>query len=185
MLDAARGLVLGGGSGSATIEAIAEASGAPVGTIYHRFGSRDELVTRLWMRAVYRSQASFLAAIEGNEPRAGAVAAGLSILGFCSREPEDGRLLVSYSREDLIRAAPAPEIERELKELNAPVERAVRDLTRAIHGRVTKAATQHVMLIVFDLPYGAVRRHLAAGRKPPRGLEADLRVALEAVADRA
>src|SRR5215204_5291529 len=57
MLDAARDLLLEDGSRSATIEAIASSSGAPTGSIYHRFGSRDALIARLWMRAVYRSQA--------------------------------------------------------------------------------------------------------------------------------
>jgi AcrR family transcriptional regulator len=63
MLDAARDLLLARGSGSATIEAIADVSGASTGSIYHRFGSRDGLLTRLWIRAVYRSQASFQAAL--------------------------------------------------------------------------------------------------------------------------
>ena len=83
MLDAARDLLLEDGSGSATIEAIASSSGAPTGSIYHRFGSRDELIARLWMRAVYRSQASFVAALERHDPKEAALAAALSIIDFC------------------------------------------------------------------------------------------------------
>ena len=37
ILDAARGVVLEQGLGAATVAAIAESSGAPVGSIYHRF----------------------------------------------------------------------------------------------------------------------------------------------------
>lgn len=44
ILDAARGLVLEGGPRAAGVAAIAAASGAPVGSIYHRFGSRDGLL---------------------------------------------------------------------------------------------------------------------------------------------
>ena len=54
MLDVARDLLLDEGAHGATIDAISTVSGAPTGSIYHRFGSRDELVTRLWMRAVRR-----------------------------------------------------------------------------------------------------------------------------------
>src|SRR5829696_4930488 len=110
MLDTARGLLLDGGSRRATVEAIAAASGAPTGTLYHRFGSRDELLARLWTRAVYRSQASFLAALENDDPRAAALAAGLSILDFCEQDPADAKLLVAFRREDLIRVAPTGQI---------------------------------------------------------------------------
>src|SRR5215216_4284095 len=144
MLDAARDLLLESGSSHATIEAIADLSGAPTGSIYHRFGSRDGLLTRLWMRAVYRSQASFLAAAQ-------------SILEFCEQEPADARLLVSFRREDLIRTAPNGELAQELEELNRPVEAAVVTVARRLYGRPTKAALNRTMLAVFDLPYGAVR----------------------------
>src|SRR5215204_7212566 len=100
MLDAARDLLLGEGSRSATIEAIADASGAPTGSIYHRFGSRDELIARLWIRAVYRSQASFVAAMEHDEPREAALAAAMSIVEFCEEHPGDAQLLVAFRRDD-------------------------------------------------------------------------------------
>ena len=114
MLDAARDLLLADGSGSATIEAIAEASGAPTGSIYHRFGSRDELVVRLWMRAVYRSQASFIAALERQDAKEAALAASMAIIDFCEEHPADAQLLVSFRREDLIRTTPRAELAEEL-----------------------------------------------------------------------
>ena len=70
ILDSARKLLLEQGAGSATIEAIAGASGAPTGSIYHRFGSRDAMLARLWIRAVRRSQENFLAACAAEDPRA-------------------------------------------------------------------------------------------------------------------
>src|SRR5918994_27126 len=78
-------------------------------------------------------------------------------------QPRDPRLLVSFRYEDLVRAAPQGPLADELQELNRPVEAAVAGLARALHGRATPAAVGHVLLVVFDLPYGAVRRHLIAG----------------------
>jgi AcrR family transcriptional regulator len=75
MLDAARELVLEDGSWSATMEAIAQASGAPTGSLYHRFGSRDQLLARLWVRAVQRSRASFIGALQKEDAREAARAA--------------------------------------------------------------------------------------------------------------
>jgi AcrR family transcriptional regulator len=183
MLDAARDLLLEDGSGSATIEAIASASGAPTGSIYHRFGSRDELIARLWMRAVYRSQASFLAALERPDAKDAALAAAQSIIDFCEEHPADARLLVSFRREDLIRSAPEGPLADELAELNRPVERAVVDLARRLYGKGSRAALDRTLMAVFDLPYGAVRRYLITGASLPSGLRADVTRAVSAVLD--
>jgi AcrR family transcriptional regulator len=181
MLDAARDLLLEQGSGSATVEAIAGLSGAPTGSIYHRFGSRDELVARLWIRAVYRSQASFLAALEHEDPHAAALAAAQSILEFCEQEPADARLLVSFRREDLLRTAPSGQLADELEALNRPVKTAVVALARRLYGRPTRATVNRTLLAVFDLPYGAARRHLIAGTTLPPGLRDDVARAVKAV----
>lgn len=181
MLDAARDLLLERGSASATVEAIADLSGAPTGSIYHRFGSRDGLLTRLWIRAVHRSQSSFLAALEHEDPQAAALAGARSIMEFCEREPADARLLVSFRREDLIRTAPSGQLADELEELNRPVEAAVVTLARRLYGRSTRAAVDRTLLAVFDLPYGAVRRYLITGSKIPAGLRDDVARAVEAV----
>lgn len=181
MLDAARDLLLEDGAHSATVEAIASASGAPTGSIYHRFGSRDELIARLWMRAVYRSQASFVAALEANDPKEAALAAAMSIVDFCEEHPADARLLVSFRREDLIRSAPEGPLANELAELNRPVERAVVDLARRLYGTRSRATLDRVLMAVFDLPYGAVRRYLISGARLPAGLKADLTRAVSAV----
>jgi AcrR family transcriptional regulator len=183
MLDAARDLLLADGSRAATVEAIASASGAPIGTIYHRFGSRDELITRLWMRAVYRSQASFVAAIEEPDPREAAIGAAVSLIDFCSEHPADARLLASFGREELIVATPEGALADELRELNRPVERAISDLARRLYGKRTRAALDRTLLAVFDLPYGATRRRLVSGRRLPRNLRAELREAVSAVID--
>jgi AcrR family transcriptional regulator len=180
MLDAARELLLEQGAGSATIDAIADASGAPTGSIYHRFGSRDELLARLGLRAVYRSQASFLAALEKDDPRDAALAAAMSIIDFCEAEPGDARLLASFRREDLIRRT-GDELAIELEEVNKPVERAVVSLARRLYGRVTRPALNRTLLAVFDLPFGATHRYLLMGIAIPRGLRADLEPAVVAV----
>ncbi len=183
MLDAARDLLLQDGSGSATMDAIARTSGAPTGSLYHRFGSRDELLARLWVRAVYRSQASFLAALEDSDPRSAALAASASILAFCEEHPADAQLLVAFRREDLVRTLPPGPLAQELAELNRPVERAVVDLARRLYGTRGRAALDRTLLAVFDLPYGAARRYLITGQRLPRSLRADLTRAVAAVID--
>jgi AcrR family transcriptional regulator len=181
ILDAARSLALDSGAGATTIAEIARASGAPVGSLYHRFASRDDLLARLWIRAVHRSQASFLTAIDRDDPIEGAVAGAMAILDFCEHQRADARLLLSLRRGDLLRAAPSPEVARELDGLNRPLERGLARLARALYGTAGRAEIQRVLLAVFDIPYGAARRHLIAGKPLPASVRPDVDRAVRAV----
>jgi AcrR family transcriptional regulator len=48
ILDTTRALVLADGPRAAGVAAIAKASGAPAGTLYHRFGNRNGIVAAAW-----------------------------------------------------------------------------------------------------------------------------------------
>jgi AcrR family transcriptional regulator len=181
ILDGARSIALEDGARSATVEEIARRTGAPVGSIYHRFRSRDDLLARVWIRAVRRSQARFAAALEEPDPTEAAVAAARSILDFCRDEPADARLLVAFRHEDLIRADLSPDLAAELEELNRPIGRVVGRLATSLHGRRSARGLERTMLCVFDLPYGAARRHLLAGRPVPAHLWDDVERAVRAV----
>lgn len=180
LLDAARSLVLEEGASAATVAAIAQATGAPTGSIYHRFGSIDELLTAMWVRAVRRSQSEFAAAAANDDPLEAAVGAALSVYDFCVDDPGDGRLLLSLRREDLVRGPLPPAEVAELADLNEPVKRVISDLARRLYGRPSRSAIDRVLLAVFDLPHGAVRRPLLAGQRPSTGRRKALAVAVRA-----
>lgn len=166
MLDAARKLVLDRGVGAATVAEIARSSGAPTGSIYHRFDSVDELLGQMWVRAVRRSQAQFALAAKHPEPVEAAVAAALSIYDFALDNPGDARLLLSLRREDLVHQALPGDLGEELADLNEPIKAALADLARRHYGRATPANVDAMGLAVVDLPMGALRRPLMAGQKP-------------------
>jgi AcrR family transcriptional regulator len=182
ILDGARAIVLDEGAPAATIKAIARASDAPSGSIYHRFGSRDVVLVELWIRAVHRSQARFLEALGSRpDPIEAIVAAGLTILDFATDERDDARLLASLRYEDLVRSElPAPTKER-LRDLNGDLRRAIGRVAADLYGDDSAAARELVTLAAFDIPYGAIRRHLLAGSAPPGGLRPHLERAMRAV----
>ena len=60
-------LVAEAGPKAATIAAIAGRLGAPVGSIYHRYPSRELLLAELWMSVVEGYQDGFVAALEGDD----------------------------------------------------------------------------------------------------------------------
>jgi AcrR family transcriptional regulator len=185
ILDAARTLVLENGARAATIDAIVSRSGAPKGSLYHRFASLHDLLAEMWLRAARRAQAPFLQALGEPDPMEAAIAAALSLHDFAERHRADARLLASIRRTDLADSVDSARLEEELRELNRPLEAAVRDLARRLFGRVTVATTEATLLAVVDLPQGAIRRHLLAGSPFPRGLRGQIDAAVRAALSRA
>jgi AcrR family transcriptional regulator len=181
ILDTTRSLVIERGVHSATVDAISRRSGTPVGSLYHRFGSRDHLLAEMWVRAVRRSQAAFIAAARHPEPEQAAVDAALSIYEFVRQHPADARLLASFRREDLLRNTCIPGLIRELQELNQPLEATVTVLARRVFGKPTRRAVAQTLLAAIDIPMGTVRRYLLAGSEVPDWLRDPLEAAVRAV----
>ena len=163
LLDAARDLIVEGGPRAAGIRAIAERSGAPSGSLYHRFGSRDRLVAQAWLRAVRRFQAGFLAALEDADPRTGVANAVRWAVSFTLDHPADTRLLLEHSRKDLLDAEPAGALATELGKVNDPLLRAIRAVAVRLYGSATQEALERVLYAIIDLPQAVLRRHLRAG----------------------
>ena len=173
VLDAARAIVLRNGARAATVAAIARASGAPTGSLYHAFGSRDALLTAAWERAARRSQAAWVQAAERPDPVEAGAAMALSLLAFAREQRDDCRLLLGMRVEDLV-DGPAPDYET----VNAPVVETVEALARRIGG---PAARERVALATVDLPYGAIRRRLLGGKPPPPALDDPVAAAVRAI----
>src|SRR4051794_9538987 len=97
ILDAARELVLQDGTRAASIGAIAEASAAPVGTLYNRFESREALLAEVWFRALARFQAAYLqeSSKTAHDPVETGIAMAAPIAGFARTHPAHARLLLS------------------------------------------------------------------------------------------
>ncbi|WP_431237622.1 TetR/AcrR family transcriptional regulator [Mycolicibacterium aichiense] len=179
ILDAARGLILAEGPRAASVAAIAKASGAPVGTLYHRFGSRDAVVTAVWLRALTRFQSRAMAAA-GSDPLEVAVAMALAALEFATDCTEDARVLLAIRPGDLRDAQPDPEFTATLAAMNAPLADRVAELARQLFGRSDARSVDAVTRAVVDLPYAVVRRH-AQGEGMPPWARADLSASVRAL----
>jgi AcrR family transcriptional regulator len=179
ILDAARALVLRDGPRAASIAAIARESGAPIGTLYHRFGSRDGVLAAAWLRALERFQQRALTAATHTDPLAGAVAMATSQVNFAREQPEDARLLLTLRRDDLLDADPDDGFRARLDALNAPLETTIAELARALLRRSDARALDMITRAVVDLPNSAIRRHARGERKLPAWLERDIAAATQ------
>ncbi|ORA09432.1 TetR/AcrR family transcriptional regulator [Mycobacterium arosiense] len=179
ILDAARTLVLDGGPRAASVAAIAKASGAPAGTLYHRFGNRDGILTAAWLRALQRFQERALAA-DGETPTDTAVAMAVAAVGFARALPQDARLLLTIRPGDLLDDEPDTAFRQTLAEMNAPLTQRVAALARELYGNSRPRSVDAVARAVADLPYAVVRRH-AHDDPMPTWLEKDVAASALAV----
>lgn len=158
ILDAALAITARDGPEAATMAAIAAGLGAPTGSLYHRFGSRDLLLATLWTRCVRAFQDGFVTALDAGD----AEAAALHTPRWCRQRPAEAAVLLLHRREELAARWPA-ELGTELETLNEQVAAALRSFVDrrpdVDHDRLTFA--------VVDVPYGAVRRHLLRRQTPP------------------
>jgi AcrR family transcriptional regulator len=179
ILDAARALVLTDGPRAASVAAIAKASGAPTGTLYHRFGNRNGILAAAWLRALERFQSRAMAAA-ADSPLETAVAMAVSFVQFARELPGDARLLLALRPSDLLDGEPETGFVETLAAMNAPLLARVNDLAGRLYGKTDERTVEAVARAVGDLPYGVVRRH-AYDDPMPSWLEADVAAAVRAL----
>jgi AcrR family transcriptional regulator len=181
LLDAAERLVAAGGPRALTVESLSSATGAPVGSIYHRFPSRAVLAAELWIRAVERFQAGLISALEGPEPVQAGVHAALHTLRWSRRNMPTARMLLLYRDADfLVGDLPEPWRTRAAG-LNRPILAALRAYATRLYRSANQSELRRVGLAIIDIPYGAVHRHLAIGKPIPAELDALVAEAAEAL----
>jgi AcrR family transcriptional regulator len=167
ILDAAREVVIARGARAATVEAIAAAAGVPIGSIYHRFRSIDELLASLWLRAVRRNQSRALAVPGSTErPVESAVAIALAMYDHCLAEPQDTLLLDVLRQGDLLELDVGA-VATELQSVNDRILELMAGLARALYGRADRRGRDLVLLALVDLPRGFAHRELVSGERTP------------------
>jgi AcrR family transcriptional regulator len=167
ILDAAGGLAALHGPSGITIGAIAEELGAPTGSIYHRFRSKEVLLAELWLQVVEDFQAGFQAALLGRDPQIAGLEAALYMPEWVRRNPLPARLLLLHHRDDFVDGDWPPEVEERARRVDRATRSAVRSFCRRALGTTSPSAMRRARYAVVDVPYAAVRPHVRANESPP------------------
>lgn len=165
VLDAALAAVAGHGL-EVTIAMIAKQLNGPVGSIYHRFESRDEILIRLWIRCVQRFQYGYFQAARGICTYESLIACARFIPRYCNDHPDEAVGLTLFRQERLLGSlAPGP-LRDQVVGLNDELATLLTSLARDLYGDDPEAI-ERVNLAVRIVPYGVVRG-LVGKAIPPR-----------------
>jgi AcrR family transcriptional regulator len=166
---AALELVASGGPQAATVAAIADRLGAPTGSIYHRFRSREVLLAELWMGVVEGFQNGFVAELmaEG-EVMDAALRAAHYIPRWVRGNMSESRLLLLHRREDFVGGGWPEELVERAAALEPQMSECLRAYCRRAFASTSKANLRRARYALLDAPYGAVKPYVEAGKPPPR-----------------
>ena len=183
ILDAAAKLVASRGPNAATVAAIGLALGAPSGSIYHRFRSRDALLGRLWLSKATIFQDRWTAALQISDPIEAGLQAALSMPQVVREDLNGARVMLLYRREDFVSDEWPSEMKAEAEALGRQVKDGLSDMARRLFGRNSAAARRTTAFATIDIPYSAVRRYVSDSAAPPAHVDALISRAYHAVID--
>lgn len=161
-----------------TITDIAAQLAGPVGSIYHRFASRDVLVIRLWLRSVHRFQAGLFALADQPDPHQGLLAGALHIPQYCRAYPDEAVSLTLFRQDRLLAGCPE-QVRPAVASLNDAVTKLTHELTQRRFGQVTRRNERWVSMATRVAPYGLVRPYL--GGRVPRQVDDAVRATSDAI----
>ena len=162
-LAAARGLIAERGPQAVTVDSVVERMGAPKGSFYYRFASRDALLGELWLKTVLAYQEGFATAIEAGD----GLSAALHTPAWARRHLDDARLLMLYSRHDFVQGDWPAALRSGVADQAERFEACLRRFARGAFGRAGRAEIRRATFVLAEVPIAAVKPHLECRERPP------------------
>jgi AcrR family transcriptional regulator len=162
-LAAARELIAERGLEAVTVDSVAERVGAPKGSFYYRFASRDALLGELWLKTVLAYQEGFVAAIEAGD----GLKAALHTPAWARRNLDGARLLMLYSRHDFVHGPWPAELRLGVADQAERFEACLRKFAGHAFGRASRGEMRRATFVLAEVPIAAVKPHLERRERPP------------------
>jgi len=176
-LNAALAIAAESGPPAVTVGAITERLGAPVGSFYHRFASRDVLLGQLWLRIVLDFQHGITAALDAGD----GLRAALHTPAWVRLHLDEARLLLLYHRDDFVQGGLPTALRDGVAAQTERMEAGFSRFARLVFGRTGKDETRRAQFLLAEMPVGAVRQHLRRCEPPPPIVDELIRITYGAV----
>jgi AcrR family transcriptional regulator len=176
-LDAALAIAAQSGPPAVTVGAITERLGAPVGSLYHRFASRDVLLAELWLRTVLDFQQGITAALDAGD----GLRAALHTPAWVRRHLDEARLLLLYHRDDFVQGGWPAALRDGVAAQTERMATGFARFARLVFGRAGKDEIRRAQFLLAEMPVGAVRQHLQRREPPPPIVDELIRITYRAI----
>jgi AcrR family transcriptional regulator len=176
-LTAAQAIAVAQGPAAVTIASITARLGAPTGSFYHRFASRNVVLGELWLRTVLDFQEGIGAALDAGD----GLRAALHTPAWVRAHPDNARLLLMYDRRDFIQGEWPEELRERVAEMTERMEAGSRQRARVIFGEDGREEVRLAQFLIAEVPVAAVRQHLVRREPPPPLVDRLIRTTYRAV----
>lgn len=160
--------------GALSLQKILDETGISVGSLYHRYGSREGLLAQVWLDAVTEFQSQFLEALTSGLPDAGETAA-LVTPRFCRKEYARALILTCCRPSEFLNDKTPADLQTQMKSINDPIQAALKVFAKS---EGVKLETAKMALIGF--PLGAVKLYLPH-KKVPKSVDRHVVLAYRSV----
>mgnify|MGYP001434277011 CR=1 FL=1 len=147
--------------GQATVTALREATGISIGSLYHRFRSREGVMAEAWLYAVRTFHMRIMAAFAIDDVVQAGVQAALATPRFCRDEPDIALVLVCCRPSEFLNDQTPLSLREQLAHVNDEVGKAMVDFALRINRPLLTCR-----LATIAYPLGAVRLFLPNTRVP-------------------
>ena len=162
-LAAARTLAAELGPSGVTVHLVTQRLGAPKGSFYHRFTSRDALLGELWLKTVLAYQEGFVLAIEA----ADGLAAALHTPAWARLHLDDARLLLLYSHYDFVQGDWPAGLKGGVRDQARLFESCLARFARDAFGRAGPTQLRRAAFVLAEVPVAAIKTYLKQREPPP------------------
>jgi AcrR family transcriptional regulator len=167
------------GPQAVTVGSITGRLGAPTGSFYHRFASRDVLLGELWLRIVADFQRGIAAAIDCGD----GLQAALYTPAWVRAHLDKARLLLLHHRDDFVQGAWPAALREGVTEQTRRGEAGLAQFARQVFGREGPGELRRAQFLLAEVPVGAVRQYLRRRETPPPIIDELIRITYRAVVD--
>jgi AcrR family transcriptional regulator len=176
-LAAARDLAAQHGPAAVTVSSVTERLGAPTGSFYYRFASRDVLLAELWLATALAFQQGFVEAIKAGD----GLTAALHTPVWVRAHLDDACVFLLHHRDDFVHGGWPAAVTARVAQQARRVDACYQRFARVALGGVDAERLRLARFVLADVPKAAVRPHIRRREPPPPIVDEMIKVTYRAI----
>ena len=179
-LESAIRIISEEGLGALTIAGLSTRMTAPIGSVYHRFPSRDALIAELWLSIVESFQNEWLKILQTDGRQA-----TIFCMEWVRNRPNEARVMLLYRIEDLVSGEWPKDLQIRAERLFKQLQDGITAFTKKQFGKVTNEKIDRSIYALHDAPMGILRRYMQDNKMPPKSVASLILETYDAIIEKA